>query len=330
MARDLCVVSCFFNPCGYRSLDENAALFARTIRASGASFLLVECAVGDQAHRLPDGADTIRVRAEVPLWQKERLFNIAIARAPTHCTKIAWVDADVLFERPDWMIAASDLLEDHAVVQLFEHAIRLPQGVHEFAGRGDFVQGFGSVYSSDPDMPFLGCYPLHGHTGYGWAARREALPLGLYDACLSGSADHLMAHVFAGDLASRCITRTLGDHGPALEHFLQWAEVVHSTVSRSLSCVRGTLLHLWHGELRNRDYTRRDRAVRAMGFNPSADIRLNPSGCWQLAPSCVRLREWSSQYFWDRRDDGGVDARKFSQSGPLVSLGAPCTGHSSG
>jgi hypothetical protein len=304
MAQDICVIACFFNPCGYSSLDANAALFARTMRRSGTPFLLVECAVGSQVFRLPDGADTIRVRAEAPLWQKERLLNIAIARAPKRCTKIAWVDADVLFERPDWMVAASELLEDYAVVQLFDHAVRLPQGHVEFAGRGDFVQGFASVYGSDPDMAFLGSYPLHGHTGFGWAARRDVLERGLYDACLSGSADHLMAHAFAGDLVSRCITRTLGESGPALEHFLQWGERSHRAVGRSLSHLSGNVFHLWHGELRRRDYNRRDRAVRATGFNPSEHIRLNPSGCWQLDPSCARLGEWSSLYFQERRDDG--------------------------
>ena len=45
----------------------------------------------------------IQLSGGAVLWQKERLLNIAIQSVPKNGKNIAWLDCDVIFERPDWM-----------------------------------------------------------------------------------------------------------------------------------------------------------------------------------------------------------------------------------
>ena len=62
-------------------------------------------------------------------------------------------------------------------------------------------------------------------TGLAWAGRRDWIErYGLYDCCLSGTADHLMAHTFIGDWQPGCIG--IGQ-GPAYRHFVRWSERVY-------------------------------------------------------------------------------------------------------
>jgi hypothetical protein len=50
-----------------------------------------------------DDADIlIQISGGAVLWQKERLLNLAIKLVPLHVKSIAWLDCDVIFDRPDW------------------------------------------------------------------------------------------------------------------------------------------------------------------------------------------------------------------------------------
>ena len=73
------------------------------------------------------------IRLRVPakrgvLWQKERLLNIGIERAPAHCRKIVWADLDIDFVSDSWVHDLSEALERHDVVQPFAWAYRMLAG----------------------------------------------------------------------------------------------------------------------------------------------------------------------------------------------------------
>ncbi len=55
------------------------------------------------------------------IWQKERLLNILLDRLPKRITKVAWLDADLLFLNSDWARLASESLETWAAIQLFDY-----------------------------------------------------------------------------------------------------------------------------------------------------------------------------------------------------------------
>lgn len=301
---DLGVVACYFNPCGFRVRAENLARFSAPLRASGIPFVLVEAAFPGETFSLPE-ADALQVRARDVMWQKERLLEVAVAALPARCTKVAWLDADVLFEREDWAVATSRALDEHVVVQPWSEAVRLPRGATAAGAAGeDVYRGFAAVFAEAPGRHLEGKFETHGHTGFAWAARRDVLAdPGLFCACIAGSGDHMMAHGFLGDSESPCIARIVGKRGPHVAHFRDWVCRVDDVVGGRMGVVPGRLLHLWHGTIENRRYVQRNQELLALGFDPATDVRIGETGCWEWASDKPDLHGWARRYFVERRED---------------------------
>jgi hypothetical protein len=209
----------------------NFDFFASKLYQSNINLLVIECAFGDVPFSLYPSPNVLQVRAKDIMWQKERLLNVAISRLPRTCTKVAWLDCDILFENPEWLVETSRMLEDYPVVQPFEEVIRLPRGSHAFTGKGERSQSFAAIYFKKPQGLLLGDFGFHGHTGFAWAARREILSKhGLYDACIIGGADHLMAHAFCGDWDSPCFSRVIGQSQIHHQHAAKWSQNVYKDV----------------------------------------------------------------------------------------------------
>jgi hypothetical protein len=167
---------------------------------------------------------------------------------------------------------------------------------------------------------------------------------GLYEAFITSNGDHFLAHAFAGDFASCCVqsvrqgsrlshvsrrTRR-GRLGPLLrrilprpmrralhylpgvrqpnnpywEHFLAWGEPVAAQVGGRIGCTPGALLHLWHGDMENRQAGVGRQLLHEQGFDPVRDLRVGPTGCLEWATDQPRLRRWLPEFFRQRREDG--------------------------
>ncbi|MGH9765711.1 MAG: hypothetical protein ACREDR_16890, partial [Blastocatellia bacterium] len=202
-APQLWVVTSYYNPMVYKRRRYNYDIFSRAIRQSGIPMLTVECAFNDEGYNLPESYDVVRVRSQSLLWQKERLINLAATWLPSTCRYVAWLDCDILFTNSNWARDTIELLNRFQLVQLFETCNRLPES-NSTSDRGDVCPSFVSVTQREGFV--TGKFQLHGHTGYGWAARRELLDrYGLYEYGIAGSGDHYIAHAAYGDFFSPCI-----------------------------------------------------------------------------------------------------------------------------
>jgi len=303
-APDLGVVTSYFNPCGFRGRAENFERFVEPIRAAGIPLVVVEACFEGAGATLPARYESLKVTARDVMWHKERLLDLGTGWLPASCTKVAWLDADVLFEREDWALSTSESLETAVVVQPFSSAVRLSRGALEPREGDDLFESFGYVFVHRPEELLHGKYDPHGHTGFAWAARRDLVARhGLYDVAIGGSADHMMAHAFAGDLDSPCLARMLGRGGRHRAYYRRWAERVHGEMGARLSYVSGRLLHLWHGTIENRRYAQRNKELYQLGFDPRADIRIGETGCWEWASEKPELHTWARRYFEERRED---------------------------
>lgn len=302
---ELWIVTSFFNPSCYRTKRRNYDAFISALDVSGVPCLTVECAFGDAPFELTPSERVLHVRSNDVLWQKERLLNVAIRTLPNECTKVAWLDCDVLFDSPAWAAEVTVLLDRYFVVQPFAMVVRLPRDTLHDDGRGRRWPSFASVYERDPLLAASGTFDPHGHTGFAWAARRDVLQeLGLYDVCIAGSADHLMAHVFAGSFDNECVRRIVGAVGPYRAHFLRWARRMNARVRGRLASGTGALRHLWHGDEVHRHYVARNDQLVLSSFHPDRDIALSSTSCWEWRPHATRLRAWMIDYFASRREDG--------------------------
>lgn len=324
-APDLWVVTAYFNPAGYAARRRNYAAFLRPFTEGGVPHLLAHCAFGEAPFDALDGEPGLRIRARDVLWQKERLLNLAIAALPPSCTKVAWVDADVLFTNSNWLLETSRLLDRFVLVQPYGERIHLPPATAATAGTEDRLPGIVRRCAGDP-IVVREPYEIHGATGLAWAAQRSLLDrCGLYDACIIGGGDHAIAHASYGDWQSKCVAALIGLETPAHRHFRNWAERWHAGVRGSIAHVPGTVLHLWHGERAHRHYSLRHKQQKHYGFDPTTDLCRGETGCWEWASDKPALHAWAARYFTERREDGDPVGLEGSAGGlaPDHAAGAP-------
>ena len=304
-ADELWVITSYFNPAGHQSRRENYRQFRAAL--GNKPCLTIECALADRPFELSPSHDVVQVRAHHTLWHKERLLNLAIAKLPPSCRYVAWIDADVLFERLDWEESAIALLDRHVAVQLFREVLLLPAPSRP-AEAIDRTYGIAATIAADPATLFAGRFDTHGHTGYAWAARRELLDAApLYDACIVGSADHVMAHAMLFEPSATCVTRLLGNNTPHLRHFHAWADRLHTVCERlglsGLGFVPGTIRHLWHGSPIERRYFERNQRLRQLGFDPAKDLLAEPDQPWRLCAPDGPIARFLIDYFAQRNED---------------------------
>jgi hypothetical protein len=302
---DLHVITAYFNSAGFATKLANYHAFANRLTQSGINLLTIECAFANAPFELNPSPTILQIRARDVMWQKERLLNLALPHLPPACTKVAWIDCDVLFESPDWANQTSKLLDTFPIVQPFTKVIRLPRGHRAYAGQGDAWPSFASIYRQHPNLMLAGDFARHGHTGFAWAARRDLLKShGLYDACISGSGDHMMAHAFCGDWSSPCMDRILGQNSAHHAHFTAWCRSLYKDVRARVTAAPGTLLHLWHGETDNRRYVLRNQQLASFNFDPELDLRIGQEGPWEWNSDKPALHQWAINYYPARKEDG--------------------------
>jgi hypothetical protein len=340
---DLWIVTTYYNPAGFRSRRENYARFAWPIVEAGIPLVTVECAFGGEPFELPPSPYLIQVRGQDTMWLKERLISLAIAQLPPHVSKVAWVDADILFANVNWAQQTADLLDRFSVVQPFVSIRRLSRDARSYSGVGRY--GFAYQLQRRPQSGVLSGNG-HGQPGIAWAARRELIArVGLYDAAILGGGDELFSHALVGGWASSCVRiittqspakaarliervrqrllrmpwpRPLARwyanyvcaHMPPVEeevgfytHYRKWAQALYSDVRGQVGHAPGVALHLWHGDQVNRGYGSRNDILRRHAFDPATDLRLSDSGLWAWASDKPSLHQEVKNYFFRRRED---------------------------
>jgi len=309
-AADICVVTCYFNPKRFASKRQNFEIFREGMRQYGAPLYVTELATPNGEFELDESPNIIRVRSASTMWQKEKLLNIAINRLPAKFTKVIWADCDLKFDNRNWLVNASSALDKFTVIQPFTEAVRLPPRQTSHEGSGRRYQSFASVILRRPKTLRSGNFAKHGHTGFAWGGRRDwLLECGLYECCISGSGDHLMAHAFCGDYTSPCVMRTVGNAFRYHSHFREWAKHVFELTGGNFGVIEGTVLHLWHGDPRKRQYGERDRELCELDFDPKVDLRENQDGCWELTDRNPVLPDWVNSYYDSRDEDNEVLGR---------------------
>jgi hypothetical protein len=309
LVNDLWIISSFYNSHAYVTKPKNFEKFIQNIDDGNLNYLIVECAFGKQSFTLPKKHNIIRVRTSDIMWQKERLLNIALENLPSKCKKIAWVDCDVLFENADWAKETSEKLKYAKVVQPFKQAIRLPPNTDAYSGIGERYNSFGFVMKKNPYIVCKGRFDLHGHTGFAWASHKSIFQkYGFYDSCIAGSGDHMMAHSFIGDWSTNCLGKILGKNSFFYKHYVEWSKKIYPLIKSKIDYTDGTLLHLWHGNVEDRKYVLRQKALEEYGFNPWRDLTLNESNCWKWNHDKQEIKDWAKEYFVLRKEDQLINA----------------------
>jgi hypothetical protein len=308
-ADGLWAITTYFNPMRYRRRLSNYRIFRRHLKVP---LVAVELSYGDQFDLQQQDADIlVRLRGGAVLWQKERLLNLALRALPATCRKVAWLDCDIIFRRPDWAGLASTLLDRAAIVQLFKHMHQLPADWIPGSSDVDLTFSRPSVaYSLSSGVPAAACVGNFSDRridsaapGLAWAARREILEQhGFFDACIVGGGDRAMACA-----AHHCFKELMECHymnEQQRRRYLAWAEPYYDSVRGEAAFVDTDILHLWHGHERDRAARSRHHGLQAFRFDPFNDIAIEDNGSWVWQTDKPDMHAYVRGYFSARREDG--------------------------
>jgi hypothetical protein len=284
-------VCCYFNPNNYAKLKENYRFFRKNFKYP---LTTVELALDNQDFFIDD-AIHIKGNNRHILWQKERLLNLAIESLPKNIDKIVWVDTDIIFENDTWFQETEKKLENYPVIQAFET-------VSETSNDDNIVtphkHGYGFAKSFTENLiDTLDHWPK---CGLSWAFRRQCLPNGLYDKCVIGNGDALQLAAWMGNWDNYLIHLM---SPKTRERFLLDRYQDYESVKANISYVRGNIIHLYHGNLENRQYFDRNWILIENAFDATTDISLDNNGLYQWSTHKPKLHQNIKLYFQKRKDD---------------------------
>jgi hypothetical protein len=139
--------------------------------------------------------------------------------------------------------------------------------------------------------------------GFAWAAPRAVIATArFYDACILGAGDRALLQAASGHIEEEIAARMPSP--PQARHYRAWAEGFHRAVGGRIGYVPGEIVHLWHGEFRDRQYRVRFADFARFAFDPARDIALDDQQCWRWASPKPALHAFARRLFALRREDG--------------------------
>ena len=306
-------ITTFFNPAHYQNKKINYDEFRRNIKRQGLPIVAVELSFDSHPFELErkDAEILVQIRGNEQniLWQKERLFNIALKRLPKDCDKVVWLDCDVIFQDDAWIINTSKLLEQYVVVQPFTYTSLLEKKDGFNLNRknkpghadGEIAMSRGAVLT----LPSEGARPPEarhgGHPGFAWAIRREVIDaVGFYDRTPIHGADDLMCFGFIGKF-----DQAKGKLSPKMfDNYKKWAEDTYLEVRGSVGATEGELFHLWHGTRKDRGYDQDNKVLLKYDFDPGHDFYLDKNMIWRFPLRQAEMQHELLRYFYERNEEG--------------------------
>ena len=300
-------ITSYFNPLRYKRRLLNYRVFRSRLRIP---LVAVELSFDGQFELAKNDADIlIQLSGGAVLWQKERLLNIALKSVPPDVENVAFLDCDIVFERKDWAEdAEARLNERNNIIQLFYEALYLKKESPpsspcvidaEFSAPGIIQTGDRSLLNKGAVI--RGEKRLLYQPGLAWAVKRAILDERLlYDAAIAGGADTLLVASIYGDFEPIAARHLFNPR--RRQHYFQWAIPFNKSVAGRVGALPGAIFHLWHGDLKDRNYY--DRYKLLENFDPYSDIKIASNGAWQWTNPNTEFDGQLKATFANRREDG--------------------------
>ena len=310
----LYVITPIFNATRYRSRWKLYKEFENYVLSNEQAHLVtIECAYGEREFAIDKNPSlnhtVLHVRTESEIWFKENLINVAMQSLPPDWKYMAWVDADVIFVRPDWVGETIQQLQHYKVIQMWSQfqdvtsnfeligTARSFMDCHVYGGVASVSVGMHSDYS--PDKKRVG-YP--GAPGLAWAMTKEAWNHlgGLIDISILGACDWYMAHALVGNIELVLSNQ----YSPRyIELLLEWQSRAEKHIRRNVGVMKGLAIHYWHGPKVDRKYGSREQILIQNNYNPDIDLKRDWQGLYQLTDRSIGLRDGIMKYGRERNED---------------------------
>ena len=317
MLSKLYVVTALFNPWRYRSRKILYDAFRKYVHdATHCELYVGELAFGNRPWDLTtvhnayiDDGQTkeFQWRTRSELWHKERMLNRLVQELPRDWEYVAWVDADVLFARPDWALEMVQMLQHYACVQGFSHAQNLGP---KFEPLKMQLPRYGFVYAwrhgLQPETPpsadyYYSAFNL-GHPGYCMGMRRDIYEKvgGFLDTTVLGSGDYYHWLACTGKLEERL---PAGISDGYKSELLRHGDRIYKYVNNNIGYVDGLINHYFHGNRVDRRYNDRNQILINNQYDPLMDLKHDAQGMYQWTDRCPQLHYDCRSYFANRHED---------------------------
>lgn len=195
--------------------------------------------------REPEIKNAFHVHTKSVMFHKENLFRVMEKKIPTHFTKLAFLDCDILFQDETWYEKVSKLLDTYDVVQPFETAHWLDLTYKNVTlSRKTILHLKGDTW----DFKY--------HPGFAWCMRRDWYKkVGFFEYAVSGSGDTLSC---AGWMKKKFPEKFQSLPSSIKD---EYSKFYVKESPRITYLEGGELFHLYHGSRVNRQYSDRHKIL---------------------------------------------------------------------
>jgi hypothetical protein len=238
--KDLAIISTYFNPRNYNSRKKNTDAFLKYIEESGVSdHLYIAEIIYPNQESFIKHKNTIYLKCESPVWNKEAALNAIVKRLPPHYTKVMWVDLDVMWTKENWYNDISKLLDSYKIIQPFSKCIYL----NNDSSISKIGVGYFNTVKNNISEDRV-CY------GMTMAYTREFCDkFGFFDKFLLGAGDTILAMPAAGQIEDFISFSRGFCFDDVWDDALKYAENISNYVNGNYTFYDEEITHLFHGAL---------------------------------------------------------------------------------
>jgi len=232
---------------------------------------VVELAYGNQNFHITDknNKNHLQLRTKYPLWHKENMINIGVKKLlPKNWKAVAWIDGDIEFDNPNWVIDTLKVLTKCDLVQLFTTCLDLDEKEIPFS----IWQSYGYKYAHGNSSYHKDKGINYWHCGYAWACRRDFFDKmgGLYENSILGSGDYIMTQGYLGLNSSV--------HGDLVGFDEDVKRYNKNLDNIKIGYIPTNIKHFFHGSKENRRYIERNDIYVNHKFDPNIHITKDKNG----------------------------------------------------
>ena len=305
----------FFNPCGYQRLKQNAEICVSQLVSQGTPLILfievvyvgnaLKFIIPTTSPQLPSNVERLRIPCNSIMFHKESLLQAGfkhICEKYKDIDKFVTLDADILFENDNWHYIVSQDLNTFEVLQPFSNAKFLDLNGNVQNEKCGWMKSFIENPLDKKTTLF------EAHCGFAAAYKKSFLEKrnGFFTLCVQGGGDeiHMRAAANFKDIPER-----FKYIKKELQEYFNFEEHCHQK-SYSNLIVR----HLFHGELKKRNYNERHKNLIKNGFKGKKDLI-----CYFANNKIIEFQDtlkWNKfffEYFQSRNEDDGITTNLFSK-----------------
>jgi hypothetical protein len=279
-SKDMAVCLVIFNPAKTKKIIENYYAMIKGLKEYPI-FTLELVYEG----RIPEIPGAFHITGNSVLFSKENLCRILETKIPSKYTKLAFLDADIIFSDPSWYYKASKLLDTYDVLHLFDECHWMDSTNTNITLTRKSV-----LFMTEPQ------YMTTYHPGFAWAIKRQWYnKVGFFDYAISGSGDTLSS--------SAWLNKPFGLKFKSLPKPLltEYSKFKRNPLPKITYLPNISVKHLYHGSKENRKYVDRHQML-----DVEQDIKelivKNKEGLFEW----INPRIWNPiflKYFVERDDD---------------------------